>query len=350
MPSTSPPSTLHYRTPAGKTKGTRTYVIYFITGNPGLIGYYTTFLSHLFALLTSANGPLASTDILITGRSLSGFSVSGALRDTAAVGSPPFTVAQQLDHSEAHIRRVVDGVREESVGRDVRVILMGHSLGTYMTLELVRRLSEEIRIVGGICLFATVMELAKSASGVKFSYIVAIPQFDLWVSWLSYILFSFLPRSFLKMLVRIVTSCPPDAAAVTAAFLQSPHGVRQALFMARDEMTEISTDKWGEEVWGTAAAVGRGASGSRLKFLFAKKDHWLSDQTRDELIRLRGRRITRDTDTDTRDEEHSWKPEMEVDETQGWVHGFCLEQSVPVAERVSEWVKSIILGDLVTRE
>lgn len=169
MSSAQIPSTLHYRTPTSTTKGNRTYIIYFITGNPGLIGYYTIFLSHLFALLTSSSALLAGTDILITGRSLSGFSVSGAPRDPTAVGSPPFTVAQQLDHSEAHIRRVVNGMREEDADRDVRVVLMGHSLGTYMTLELVQRLSGEIRIVGGICLFATVMELAKSASGVKFS-------------------------------------------------------------------------------------------------------------------------------------------------------------------------------------
>lgn len=175
---------------------------------------------------------------------------------------------------------------------------------------------------------------------------MALPQFDRLISCLAYILFSFLPRSFLRMLVRIVTSCPADAAVVTAAFLQSPHGVRQALFMARDEMTKISTDKWGEEVWGAAAAVGRGASNSRLKFLFAKKDHWLSDQTRDELIRLRGRKIMRGTDTSANHADHSWKPEMEVDETEGWVHGFCLEQSVPVAERVRHWVEEIILEDL----
>lgn len=172
MPPVQIPSTLHYRTPTSSTKGNRTYIIYFITGNPGLIGYYTIFLSHLFALLTSSNAPLAGIDILITGRSLSGFSVSGASRDTAAIGAPPFTVAQQLDHSEAHIRQVVDGVREKDAERDVRVILMGHSLGTYMTLELVRRLKGKMRIVGGICLFATVMELAKSSSGVKFSVCV----------------------------------------------------------------------------------------------------------------------------------------------------------------------------------
>jgi hypothetical protein len=55
--------------------------------------------------------------------------------------------------------------------------VMGHSLGTYMSMEIIRRLREEarddpdgddsIRVVGGVLLFATVMELAKSPSGVR---------------------------------------------------------------------------------------------------------------------------------------------------------------------------------------
>lgn len=52
--------------------------------------------------------------------------------------------------------------------KDLRVILMGHSVGSYMLLEIIRRVrakGEEIRIVGGICLFPTVLDIAKSESG-----------------------------------------------------------------------------------------------------------------------------------------------------------------------------------------
>lgn len=113
--------------------------------------------------------------------------------------------------------------------------------------------------------------------------------------------------------------------------------------MANDEMTAISTDKWGEEVWGAMAAVGgKGESRSRLKFLFAEKDHWLSDKTRDELIRLRGRKKV----VEIMGKAEAWKPEMYVDATEGWVHGFCIKQSVSVAEKVKGWVEEIIADNV----
>lgn len=142
-----------------------TYILYFIPGNPGLISYYTTFLSHLLKLLTSNPTP---PSIEIHGRSLSGFEVHPTTQRDG-----PYTVDQQIAHSEADVRRIVRDARRQGEGKDVKVILMGHSLGTYMVLELVRRLRKDedkedgVIVAGGVCLFATVMELAKSDSGVK---------------------------------------------------------------------------------------------------------------------------------------------------------------------------------------
>lgn len=36
---------------------------------------------------------------------------------------------------------------------------------------------------------------------------------------------------------------------------------------------------------------------------------------------------------------------MEVDEDEGWVHGFCIRQSVPVAERVVGYVQEMMGRD-----
>lgn len=55
---------------------------------------------------------------------------------------------------------------------DVRVVMMGHSVGTYMLLEIIRRQREKrggLRIAGGVCLFPTITDLAKSPSGRKSS-------------------------------------------------------------------------------------------------------------------------------------------------------------------------------------
>ena len=87
--------------------------------------------------------------------------------------------------------------------------------------------------------------------------------------------------------------------------------------MAVDELTTITHDAWDHEVWGTATPSPTGVPRTQLFFLFAKKDHWVADETRDELIKARGRGVG--------EEEDRWKPIMEVDETE-IPHGFCVGQ------------------------
>lgn len=65
-------------------------------------------------------------------------------------------------------------VKEKHGSQDVRVILMGHSVGSYILLEVIRRVREKakieeeaVRIIGGVCLFPTVTHIAKSESGRK---------------------------------------------------------------------------------------------------------------------------------------------------------------------------------------
>lgn len=67
---------------------------------------------------------------------------------------------------------------------------------------------------------------------------------------------------------------PTAGARVTAGFLKSPYGVRQALFMANDEMKELSIDKWDEEIWGAAHPSPHPHPRPTLRFLFAESDHW----------------------------------------------------------------------------
>ena len=77
--------------------------------------------------------------------------------------------------------------------------------------------------------------------------------------------------------------------------------------MARDELRQITTDKWDSEIWGATHAH------SRLIFYFGAEDHWVAQRTRDDLIAVRGRQ----------DEGEVWKPVMEIDESR-IPHGFCI--------------------------
>jgi hypothetical protein len=174
-------STIHLHPPASSlTKAAdRTYLVYHITGNPGLIEYYRTFLTHLYGSLTSRPSisslePSSSRlDFQVYGRSLNGFEVDSASSSSVssdhvnAVKAPPYSLEEQIVQSQRALEEFVEKLTSEGA-KDVRVILMGHSVGSYILLEIIRRVrakQEGVRIIGGICLFPTVMDIAKSESG-----------------------------------------------------------------------------------------------------------------------------------------------------------------------------------------
>jgi len=107
--------------------------------------------------------------------------------------------------------------------------------------------------------------------------------------------------------------------------------------MAGDELEQITSDSWDKEIWGAAHGSSHPHPRPILRFLFAKKDHWVADHTRDDLIKARGSMAENDVE--------EWKPKMEVDEEQGWPHSFCIKHSIPVAERVLTYLQDIIAKD-----
>lgn len=150
----------------------------------------------------------------------------------------------------------------------------------------------------------------------------SIPNLAILAHFLAHALTFFFPTLILTELLALILAQPPDAARTTAEFLKSPHGVRQALHMATDELQTITHDAWDAEVWGAAEPSPVGVARPKLFFLFGKEDHWVADETRDELIKARGR-----ARAEKRDEE-KWKPVMEVDES-GIPHGFCIGEFRP---------------------
>jgi pimeloyl-ACP methyl ester carboxylesterase len=385
-------------------------IIFFVTGNPGLIAYYHAFLS-----LLSTSRP--TEECVVAGFSLGGFEIGDEDRD-ASLGlqglqfpdSAPkpgkmYGLQAQIELTEQRVRALVRRVSEEDAygadrssdanmhGRDrptttpeVQVILLGHSVGAYVVLELIRRHAQQQKqqqngdfaIIAAILLTPTVVDIAQSASGRILTPLVTyVPGFAALVAAAARGLVALLlRRAWLRGLVRWVTGMPGwggeagmSALDATVAFLTSRRGVRQALEMAGEEMRTIRHDGWGDEVWGVesavAVAVGNGGGGTgtdhddddetkgvadgnvrvgqwppKLVFYFARTDHWVADQTREELLRVRGR-------FEGKGEE--WRPKMVVDDGAGLVHGWCIGQSELVAGKVGRWVAEIWGGGMVKR-
>ena len=372
-------------------------IVFFVTGNPGLIPYY-----HVFLSILSNTEP--TTSCVIAGFSLGGFETEAdnekdpGLATLQFPDGPPapgniYGLGEQIELTEKRLEALVKrvyaqhaGPSTESDSKDTpqpEVILLGHSVGAYIVLELIRRRAEQqqrksrqiddgcaasvdFNIKGAILITPTVSHIAQSASGRVLTPLVTfVPAFAALVAGAARGLVAVLPGTLLRALVGRVTGMPDQkvdagvgegekkglmgALDATVAFLESETGVRQALEMAGDEMRMIGEDQWGEQVWG-AAGVGTtgmdeaaGAGGGselvggqtkwtgrpKLVFYFAKTDHWIADHTRNNLVRLRGR-------TDGRGEE--WKPEMVVDEENGLEHGWCIRQSELVAGKAGQWI------------
>ena len=367
------------------------YQIYFIPGNPGIIDYYRPFLSKLHTLLPEFH---------ICGHSLKGFQFAQNGKKSK-IPSHPYGLDQQIKAQE---KLLYDHIRSQSAhtGNSPKVILMGHSVGCYMLLDLIQNhrhkiedeFEEDFDLIGGILLFPTITHIAQSPLGMVFGVcifdllpglqlnidstqkILQIPNFAVIVGAIARFLSSLVPESLLYLLVKLVTRFPDYAAATTTSFIRSPMGVRQALqvyfspdltfppdricrHLAKDEMTTITDDKWDEEVWGAATSPGtnkRDTANSNLTLYWGKKvfpfaysqiqpiltyqqDSWVANHTRDALIKARGQVSNSQTDS----VEGHWKPVMRVDK-EGMPHDFCttLCNSYSVADKVKDWVNDIV--------
>lgn len=151
---------------------TQDYLIYFIPGNPGLIPYYQPFLSRLYALLSSSS-TIESSRFHICGHSLEGFEFA---QDGKKSKRPrnPLGLEQQIAAQEQLFYHHVRSHRNRT-GNSPKVILMGHSVGCYMLLELIQQHpnkieegEEDFDLIGGILLFPTITHIAQSPLGMVF--------------------------------------------------------------------------------------------------------------------------------------------------------------------------------------
>lgn len=201
--------------------------VFFISGNPGLISYYHPFLSLLSKYLAKRedNGIEAKQlpALQLYGCSLGGFEINSDASDQLSLSSLPKSDASDPKHRkqpgkagdydlEDQIRfvdrkltvlmettiaaRSHDPRPDSSPGGTAtqrpKVILIGHSVGAYIAMEILRRHREtipknsserraaepasmndysppEFDIVGGAMLFPTVIDIAASPSGQKFT-------------------------------------------------------------------------------------------------------------------------------------------------------------------------------------
>jgi pimeloyl-ACP methyl ester carboxylesterase len=142
-----------------------------LPGNPCIMTYYQPFLSSLFSLLNDA---LASRhqSAHVGGYTPPGFRLSPGHIDGVRL---PASLQAQIGYAEQLISHAVKKhvVKKDGGGnaKKSKVILLGHSAGTYMTLEILRRYKDgndalsHIDIVGAVLICPTVVHDGESKNG-----------------------------------------------------------------------------------------------------------------------------------------------------------------------------------------
>ena len=332
-------------------------VIFFVTGNPGLIAYYHEFLSLL------SQDVAAGT--VIYGASLGGFEVDVEEETTRIAGQQaerrvlprtkierskkgPFGLQDQIgicwerlrlliealigNNKDHNIRDDLPGLKDFNSSRQLEVVLIGHSVGTYICLELIRLHKESVRRHSGsqrpssftplppglrytiplsILLTPTITHISHSTSGRLLTPVFHIPYIPkIAQSLINTVTYLTTTSTFTTILKLVMGNPPPSALETTAKFLRGNGGVRQALHMARDEMQEIKEDKWDDDLWSatfpsesksqskspssspspSSEFDSPSAAATKLFLWFASDDHWVNNEARDTLLQQRGRR------------------------------------------------------------
>lgn len=216
--------------------------VLFIPGNPGIVTFYNDFLESLYALL---GGTASLTAIGHISHSSKDWE-HGRL----------FSLQEQIDHK-------MDFIVHELENNNTPVILVGHSIGSHISIEIFKRISSKVIYCIGLYPF-----LALNKKSSKQTLIKKLAESSFLSSLVSSIvaMLGIIP-SWSKFTVKKTLGNSWSATAVEAAcsHLVKYHTMRNMLFMARTEFQRFSEAPDWEFLR---------AKQGQLAFLFGIDDHW----------------------------------------------------------------------------
>ncbi|XP_076188819.1 lipid droplet-associated hydrolase isoform X1 [Aptenodytes patagonicus] len=127
---------------------------------------------------------------------------------------------------------------KKNVSKDIKLVLIAHSIGCYITLEMMKRASE-LQVLRSVLLFPTIERIAQSPQGklmtpllCKLRYVLYMPVY----------LLSFLPEGVKASLVRFalrgMKTCD-ESSITTSVNLFSVDCIANILYMASQEMMKV---------------------------------------------------------------------------------------------------------------
>ncbi|KAL6853391.1 hypothetical protein ACP4OV_019420 [Aristida adscensionis] len=214
-----------------------------IPGNPGVIAFYKDFVE---ALYENLGGQASITAI---------GHISHSQKD--AEHGRLFSFREQIDHK-------VDFIEKELQYSEQSIILVGHSIGAYIGLEIFKQLPNKINFFIGLYPFLTLNKSSVTQSAI--GYIARSSLLSIGVSSFASFIGS-LRYSVTRGIVRRFLGPSWSVTAVDAACrdLLRYHTIRNVLFMAMTEFQKLS-----EQPDWTFIRAKQG----KVALLFGVDDHW----------------------------------------------------------------------------
>ncbi|XP_041828799.1 lipid droplet-associated hydrolase [Melanotaenia boesemani] len=198
-----------------------------IPGNPGVVGFYRTFMKTLHSALgyrypvwaVSHAGHCAPPDCMDM--------VDDA---SAAAEDDVFGLNGQIEHKLAFLRN--------HVPRETSLVLVGHSIGCYMILEMMKR-DPELKVLRAVMLFPTIERMAQTPQGKVMTPVLCQMRY---LAYLPVFLLSLLPVSLRAGLVKLVFRSVPslDCCIVqpTVELLSGDCGAN-SMYLGGQEMRKV---------------------------------------------------------------------------------------------------------------
>ncbi|KAK7284806.1 hypothetical protein RJT34_19559 [Clitoria ternatea] len=266
--------------------------VLFVPGNPGVILFYKDFVEFLYELLGG------TANITAIGN------VSHSRKDWEH--GRLFSLQEQIDHK-------IEFIREELQNIEIPILLVGHSIGSYISIEMFKKCPEKVKYCVGLYPFLTL-----NPHSTTQLVIGKIAKSEVLAAALSYLIASlgFLPVQVLRLIVRKFLGKSWSANAVEAAcsHLAKYHTMRNVLYMAMTEFRKLSeAPDW------TFIRERK----AQFTFLFGVDDHWGPLQLLEEISKQ--------------------VPGIAVSiERENHTHGFCCTEagSLWVAQHVANLIKN----------
>eukprot|EP00257_Ricinus_communis_P010343 XP_002530157.2 lipid droplet-associated hydrolase isoform X1 [Ricinus communis] len=270
--------------------------ILFIPGNPGVVSFYKDFLGSLYEFLGRSASVTAIGHISHTAKNWE----LGKL----------FSLEQQIEHK-------VEFIKQELQNVEVPIMLVGHSIGSYISLETLRRSPKKLRFCVGLYPFLMFNPLSEKQTSIQ--KIAESPVLSALISF-SIASVGVLPRCASRLIVSKSIGKSWSISAVDAAcsHLLQYHTFRNMIFMALTEFRKLSE----KPDWAFMRE-----NQSKIAFLFGVDDHWGPLEMYEEIAKQ--------------------APGIALSiEREGHMHNFCCTEagSAWVAQHVANLLKNQVLS------